>query len=197
MKTYLVAISFFILPSLGYSKQSETVDHKDCVLAYDALSKTIDLYKKNQGPSNSELLKLLGSINTISDKHPECEEKIIKLQEEMSSVTKQKAEELKKLGAKDTKNKSSSNCQNLKYTEIPIMETLAERRKGEEGNFQSKANAMELYNQACNETKCIMDRDKISFDEAKTRMIKTGVTPMMKKMIKDAIDELDIKTCSL
>ncbi len=91
---------------------------------------------------------------------------------------------------------TTPDCKDLKYSDIPIMETTVEKVKANEGVMESKARWIVLYNEACSKSKCLMSRDKISFEELKKRIVDTGKTPFMKKMQSDAIVELDLKTCS-
>jgi hypothetical protein len=91
---------------------------------------------------------------------------------------------------------ANQDCAKLSFSDVPILETVVEKKKADGGSLTSKARWMELYNEACSKSKCLMARDKISFSELKSHIVKTGATPYMKKMQSDAIDELDLKTCS-
>jgi hypothetical protein len=91
---------------------------------------------------------------------------------------------------------STNDCKRAKFDDFSILETLAQKRRADEGVMESKVKWINEYNKICAEAKCLMARDKIAFEEFKSRVIKTGKTPFMKKMMGDAFEELDIKTCS-
>lgn len=113
-----------------------------------------------------------------------------------SKMSEMRVLAIKFIAQSEHKPESNADCSSLKYSAVPIIEWKFEKQSGSEGNPESAAKALVLYNKACVQAKCLMNRDKLNFKDFSKKITATGTTPIMKKMKADAIKEMDLETCS-